>query len=75
MSDDLEQQQRRLRLKKTLKELSAMKGMGTELVTVVIPPEKMIRILHPDSPSDLQSEPSQHSLQLCTCRLRIVLPI
>lgn len=42
MSDDLEQQQRRLRLKKTLKELSAMKGMGTELVTVVIPPEKMI---------------------------------
>ena len=42
MSEDLEQQQRRLRLKKTLKQLSAMKGMGTELVTVVIPPEKMI---------------------------------
>ena len=42
MSEDLEQQQRRLRLKKSLKELSEMKGMGTELVTVVIPPEKMI---------------------------------
>ena len=42
MSEDLEQQQRRLRLKKSLRELSEMKGMGTELVTVVIPPEKMI---------------------------------
>ena len=42
MSEDLELQQRRLRLKKSLKELSEMKGMGTELVTVVIPPEKMI---------------------------------
>tara|TARA_B100000945_G_scaffold319793_1_gene327942 strand:- start:4708 stop:5955 length:1248 start_codon:yes stop_codon:yes gene_type:complete len=42
MSDELEQQHRRLRLKKALQELSAMKGMGTELVTVVIPPEKMI---------------------------------
>ena len=42
MSEDLEQQQRRLRLKKSLKELSEMKGMGTELVTVIIPPEKMI---------------------------------
>ena len=37
MSDDLEQQQRRLRLKKTITELSEMKGMGTELVTVIIP--------------------------------------
>ena len=42
MSDDLEQQQRRLRLKKTIAELSAMKGMGTELVTVIIPPDRMI---------------------------------
>jgi peptide chain release factor subunit 1 len=42
LSEDLELQQRRLRLKKSLKELSEMKGMGTELVTVVIPPEKMI---------------------------------
>ena len=42
MSDDLAQQQRRLRLKKAIKELSEMKGMGTELVTVVIPPDRMI---------------------------------
>ena len=42
MSDDLEQQQRRLRLKKTITELSEMKGMGTELVTVIIPPDRMI---------------------------------
>ncbi len=42
MSDDLEQQQRRLRLKKAIKDLSAMKGMGTELVTVIVPPDRMI---------------------------------
>ncbi|MDP7002898.1 MAG: peptide chain release factor aRF-1 [Candidatus Thalassarchaeaceae archaeon] len=42
MSDDLAQQQRRLRLKKSLKELSEMRGMGTELVTVIIPPDRMI---------------------------------
>ena len=42
MSDDLAQQQRRLRLKKTLSELSEMRGMGTELVSVVIPPDRMI---------------------------------
>ena len=42
MSDELAQQQRRLRLKKSLKEISGMKGMGTELVTVVIPPARMI---------------------------------
>ena len=42
MSDDLEQQQRRLRLKKAIKELSEMRGMGTELVTVIIPPDRMI---------------------------------
>ena len=42
MSDELAQQQRRLRLKKSLKEISGMKGMGTELVTVVIPPDRMI---------------------------------
>ncbi len=42
MSDDLAQQQRRLRLKKTLKELSGMRGMGTELVTVIIPPDRMM---------------------------------
>jgi peptide chain release factor subunit 1 len=42
MADEIAQQQRRLRLKKTLEKLSSMKGMGTELVTVVIPPDRMI---------------------------------
>jgi len=42
MSDDVESQQKRLRFKKVIKELSEMKGMGTELVTVIIPPDKMI---------------------------------
>ena len=42
MSDEIAQQQRRLRLKKSLAELSGMKGMGTELVTVIIPPDRMI---------------------------------
>ena len=40
MSDDAESQQKRLRFKKIISELSEMKGMGTELVTVIIPPEK-----------------------------------
>ena len=42
MSDDEESQQKRLRFKKIISELSEMKGMGTELVTVIIPPDKMI---------------------------------
>ena len=42
MSDELELQQRRLRLKKAVENLSSMKGMGTELVSVVIPPDRMI---------------------------------
>jgi|TARA_B100000959_G_scaffold72414_1_gene76807 peptide chain release factor subunit 1 len=42
MSDGLAQQQRRLRLKKAINELSEMRGMGTELVSVVIPPDRMI---------------------------------
>ncbi len=42
MSDELELQQRRLRLKKAVENLSTMKGMGTELVSVVIPPDRMI---------------------------------
>ena len=42
MSDDAESQQKRLRFKKIINELSEMKGMGTELVTVIIPPDKMI---------------------------------
>ena len=42
MSDDNEQQYRRLRLKKALEDLQGMKGMGTELVSVVIPPDRKI---------------------------------
>ena len=42
MSEDLEMQKRKLRARKTLEEVSKMRGMGTELVTVIIPPEKML---------------------------------
>ena len=42
MADDLEMQQRRLRTKKALEELQNMRGMGTELVTVIIPPDRLI---------------------------------
>ena len=42
MSDEIEAQQRRLRLKKAVEDLSSMKGMGTELVSVVVPPDRMI---------------------------------
>ena len=55
ISDELAQQQRRLRLKKAIRELSEMKGMGTELVSVVIPPDRMI--------SDVRHQLSQESGQ------------
>jgi len=42
VSEDLEMQKRKLRARKTLEEVSKMRGMGTELVTVIIPPEKML---------------------------------
>tara|TARA_B100000902_G_scaffold150299_1_gene146845 strand:+ start:25767 stop:27014 length:1248 start_codon:yes stop_codon:yes gene_type:complete len=42
MTDELELQQRKLRLKKNLEQLQDMRGMGTELVTVVIPPDRLI---------------------------------
>jgi peptide chain release factor subunit 1 len=42
MSEDLEMQQRRLRAKNALDDLSNMRGMGTELVTVIIPPDRAI---------------------------------
>ncbi|MEE3082534.1 MAG: peptide chain release factor 1, partial [Candidatus Thermoplasmatota archaeon] len=42
MSDDLETQQRRLRTKNTLSDLQGMRGMGTELVTVILPPDRQI---------------------------------
>ena len=43
MADDLEMQQRRLRTKKSPEELQGMRGMGTALVTVIIPPDRLIR--------------------------------
>ena len=42
LSDDIEMQQRRLRLKNAITDLQGMRGMGTELVTVIIPPDKQI---------------------------------
>ncbi len=42
MSEELEMQQRRLRAKNALDDLSGMRGMGTELVTLIIPPDKAI---------------------------------
>ena len=42
MSDELEMQQRRLRLKSAITDLQGMRGMGTELVTVIIPHDKQI---------------------------------
>ena len=42
MSDELEMQQRRLRLKNAITDLQGMRGMGTELVTVIIPHDKQI---------------------------------
>ena len=40
LSDDIEMQHRRLRLKNAITDLQGMRGMGTELVTVIIPPDK-----------------------------------
>jgi len=60
MAEDLEQQQRRLKLKKALAEVSTMRGMGTELVTVIIPPEKMI--------SDVRHQLSQEAGQAANIR-------
>ena len=42
MSDELVMQQRRLKAKNALDDLSGMRGMGTELVTLIIPPDKAI---------------------------------
>ena len=42
MSDDSDVQARRLRLKRLLEELREVKGMGTELVTVIIPPDRQV---------------------------------
>ena len=42
MSDDPEQATRRLKLKLALEDLRDMKGFGTELVTVIIPPDRQV---------------------------------
>tara|TARA_Y100001970_G_scaffold12536_1_gene14345 strand:- start:35358 stop:36605 length:1248 start_codon:yes stop_codon:yes gene_type:complete len=55
MTDELELQQRKLRLKKNLEDLQDMRGMGTELVTVVIPPDRLI--------SDVRGQLSQEGAQ------------
>ena len=55
MSDDSELATRRLRLKLALEDLREMKGFGTELVTVIIPPDRQIS----DARSLLQNEHGQ----------------
>ena len=42
MSEELGMQQRRLKARNALDDLSGMRGMGTELVTVIIPPDRAI---------------------------------
>jgi peptide chain release factor subunit 1 len=55
MSDDAVLATRRLRLKIALEELREMKGFGTELVTIIIPPERQVS----DARSLLQNEHGQ----------------
>ena len=42
MSEEAEQATRRLKLKLVLEDLREMKGSGTELVTVIIPPDRQV---------------------------------
>ena len=42
MSDDAAKQAIRLRFKRVLEELMEIRGMGTELVTVIIPPDRQV---------------------------------
>ena len=55
MSDDATLATRRLRLKLALEDLREMKGFGTELVTLIIPPDRHIS----DARSMLQNEHGQ----------------
>ena len=55
MSDDAEIASKRLRLKIALEELREMKGFGTELVTIIIPPDRQIS----DARAMLQNEHGQ----------------
>ena len=63
MADDLEMQQRRLRTKKTLEELQKMRGMGTELVTVIIPPDRLI--------SDVRGQLGQEGAQAANIKSKL----
>ena len=63
MADDLEMQQRRLRTKKTLEELQNMRGMGTELVTVTIPPDRLI--------SDVRGQLGQEGAQAANIKSKL----
>lgn len=55
MSDDAVLATRRLRLKLALEELREMKGFGTELVTIIIPPDRQVS----DARGLLQNEHGQ----------------
>ena len=55
MAEDVEQQARRLRLKMVLEDLGKMKGFGTELVSIIIPPDRQVH----DARSMLQNEHGQ----------------
>ena len=55
MADDAKQSARRLRLKLALEDLREMKGFGTELVTLIIPPDRQVS----DARSMLQNEHGQ----------------
>ena len=53
--DDAELATRRVRLKMALEELREMRGFGTELVTLIIPPDRQVS----DARSMLQVEHGQ----------------
>jgi peptide chain release factor subunit 1 len=55
MADDAKMSARRLRLKLALEDLSEMRGFGTELVTLIIPPDRQIS----DARTMLQNEHGQ----------------
>ena len=55
MSDDVELATRRLRLQMALEDLREMKGFGTELVSIIIPPDRQVS----DARSLLQNEHGQ----------------
>ncbi len=55
MSEELEMQQRRLKARNALDDLSNMRGMGTELVTVIIPPDRAIHDVRPVSYTHLRA--------------------